>query len=106
MPEPSSCSAAERGASAFCPETCDFLSQQWNQAGQLRHRVFWTPKASSTQQGSPQQAMEAAGMSPHTTLALGSRLTFFCGRHSMEERQGPLAAGWGFGVAAFLPGQV
>lgn len=52
MPEPSSCSAAERGASAFCPETCDFLSRQWNQAGRLRHRVFWTPKASSTQQGS------------------------------------------------------
>lgn len=32
MPEPSSCCAAERGGSASWPETCAFLSQQWNQA--------------------------------------------------------------------------
>lgn len=45
-------------------------------------------------------------VSTHHPVPGQQRLTFFCGWHSMEERQGPLAAGWGLGVTAFLPGQV
>lgn len=45
-------------------------------------------------------------MSLEHPAALSAGLTFLCGLHGMEERQGPLAAGRGLRITALLPRQV
>lgn len=56
--------------------------------------------------GSQEVVWRQHGCPRSAGLAWVLRLTFLCGLHSVEKCQGPLAARWGLGVIALLPGQV
>lgn len=87
---------------ASCPIR---VTKQWNLEG--HHDMVHTGPRHTVARGSLRKQQEVARDGPGQHAGpQQQRLTFLCGLHGMEERQGPLAAGRGLGVTALLPQQV